>query len=357
VTIIKFRRGTAAEWTAANTVLAQGEPGIETDTGYVKVGDGSTPWTALPYSTSSPSIVSDRRLEGATPGQSPVKQPDGGWAPDTARVGGSAAPSIRTFSGAADTLVIGDAQNVVLSAGSAPATETIPANSSVNFPVGTYIVLHQNGIGPLSVAAGSGVTLNVPSGLVATAAGRFSRIVLQQVATNVWDIGGDLVVGAAFLNPGFEADTAAWSAAGDGVYVNSGATLTRVTSDHHSGSACGQVVTTASSASEGIQAAAFVPSQGFAYYRPYTVTFWAKSVSGSTGLLTAFGDPTDADSVSTLVTLTTSWAEYVVTWIPNLTGNSAVGGTRVWPTAVFSLRTSSAGAAAFNVDDFALIFG
>lgn len=46
---IQTRRGTAAEWTAANPVLAAGEQGYETDTGKVKVGDGTTAWTALPY--------------------------------------------------------------------------------------------------------------------------------------------------------------------------------------------------------------------------------------------------------------------------------------------------------------------
>jgi len=46
---IQFRRGTAAEWTAANTVLAEGELGLETDTTYYKIGNGSTAWTSLAY--------------------------------------------------------------------------------------------------------------------------------------------------------------------------------------------------------------------------------------------------------------------------------------------------------------------
>jgi len=46
---IQFRRGTAAEWTAANTVLAEGELGLETDTTYYKIGTGSTAWTSLAY--------------------------------------------------------------------------------------------------------------------------------------------------------------------------------------------------------------------------------------------------------------------------------------------------------------------
>ena len=46
---IQFRRGTAAQWTAADNVLASGEPGYETDTGNWKIGDGLTHWTNLKY--------------------------------------------------------------------------------------------------------------------------------------------------------------------------------------------------------------------------------------------------------------------------------------------------------------------
>ena len=46
---IQFRRDTAAAWTAANPVLAAGELGLETDTTYYKIGNGSTAWTSLAY--------------------------------------------------------------------------------------------------------------------------------------------------------------------------------------------------------------------------------------------------------------------------------------------------------------------
>lgn len=48
-TPIQLRRGTAAQWTAANPTLAAGEVGVETDTFKVKVGDGSTAWASLSY--------------------------------------------------------------------------------------------------------------------------------------------------------------------------------------------------------------------------------------------------------------------------------------------------------------------
>lgn len=49
ITLIQFRRGTAAEWAAENPVLNDAEPGYETDTGRVKVGDGTQGWNALGY--------------------------------------------------------------------------------------------------------------------------------------------------------------------------------------------------------------------------------------------------------------------------------------------------------------------
>lgn len=47
--LIQLRAGTAAQWTSVNPVLATGECGCETDTGAIKVGDGSTAWAALSY--------------------------------------------------------------------------------------------------------------------------------------------------------------------------------------------------------------------------------------------------------------------------------------------------------------------
>jgi len=48
-TRIQVRRGTAASWSSINPVLAPGEFGYETDTGKVKLGNGTANWTALAY--------------------------------------------------------------------------------------------------------------------------------------------------------------------------------------------------------------------------------------------------------------------------------------------------------------------
>jgi hypothetical protein len=49
-TRIKLRRDTATNWTTTDPILAAGEPGLETDTGNIKYGDGTSRWNALDYS-------------------------------------------------------------------------------------------------------------------------------------------------------------------------------------------------------------------------------------------------------------------------------------------------------------------
>jgi microcystin-dependent protein len=47
--LIQFKRKPAASWIAKNPILAKGEPGFELDTFKMKIGDGVTAWTSLPY--------------------------------------------------------------------------------------------------------------------------------------------------------------------------------------------------------------------------------------------------------------------------------------------------------------------
>jgi hypothetical protein len=56
---IQLRRGTAAAWTSANPTLAVGELVIETDTDKYKIGDGSTAWTSLGYSSLPSTAISN----------------------------------------------------------------------------------------------------------------------------------------------------------------------------------------------------------------------------------------------------------------------------------------------------------
>ena len=56
-TRMQQRRGTAAQWTAANPVLGAGEIGFETDTNKFKIGNGSTAWTSLAYFIDGASLI------------------------------------------------------------------------------------------------------------------------------------------------------------------------------------------------------------------------------------------------------------------------------------------------------------
>ena len=44
-----FKVNTRSAWAFENPVLMAGEPGIESQTGNLKIGDGRTPWNVLPY--------------------------------------------------------------------------------------------------------------------------------------------------------------------------------------------------------------------------------------------------------------------------------------------------------------------
>ena len=50
-TTFKLRRGVSEDWSNVNPILAEGEPGVETDTLKLKIGNGVTPWNDLPYLT------------------------------------------------------------------------------------------------------------------------------------------------------------------------------------------------------------------------------------------------------------------------------------------------------------------
>lgn len=56
---IRLRRGTAAQWASANPILALGEPGFESDTGVLRIGNGVNVFTALP------AIITSQTIGGA----------------------------------------------------------------------------------------------------------------------------------------------------------------------------------------------------------------------------------------------------------------------------------------------------
>lgn len=54
--VLRHRRDTAANWTSTNPVLYDGQLGFETDTRKSKLGDGTTAWNSLSYTSATASI-------------------------------------------------------------------------------------------------------------------------------------------------------------------------------------------------------------------------------------------------------------------------------------------------------------
>ena len=57
---MQLRRGTASQWTSANPILAEGEMGVELDTGKWKFGDGTSTWSVLAYGSGAALLDADK---------------------------------------------------------------------------------------------------------------------------------------------------------------------------------------------------------------------------------------------------------------------------------------------------------
>ena len=62
---IKFRRDTTANWATANSVLSQGEPGLDITHNALKIGDGTTAWANLEYIANKPYPLPSITYEGS----------------------------------------------------------------------------------------------------------------------------------------------------------------------------------------------------------------------------------------------------------------------------------------------------
>jgi hypothetical protein len=92
------------------------------------------------------------------------------------------------------TFALGDELSAMVRANhaSTPITATVPPNSSVAFPVGSLIHLCQWGAAAVTVAAGSGVTINKAASKTLGIAEQYGVVSLWKQATNVWLLFGHL---------------------------------------------------------------------------------------------------------------------------------------------------------------------
>jgi hypothetical protein len=69
---------------------------------------------------------------------------------------------------------------------------TVPLNSSVPFPIGTAIKVLQRGIGQITIAGATGVTLNAAGAATKTAA-QNAAVVITKLFADVWLVEGGVV--------------------------------------------------------------------------------------------------------------------------------------------------------------------
>lgn len=105
------------------------------------------------------------------------------------------------------TLALSDASNVVEMNSSTNTVVTIPANSSVAFPVGSQIVLTQYGLGTPVVSPAAGVLINSANSSLAINS-RYSSVTLIKVATDEWYFIGGISKGNSVQTSSLTGDVA-----------------------------------------------------------------------------------------------------------------------------------------------------
>ena len=138
---IQLRRDTAANWTSANPTLAAGEFAIETDTDKYKIGDGSTAWTSLSYSSLPSNVLP---LSGGTMSGVLVMADQIVQKPVLKDIGETTVAN--ATSGATDTIDLedGNVHNVTLTANCTFTFSNPPASGTS----GTFtLFLNQDGTG------------------------------------------------------------------------------------------------------------------------------------------------------------------------------------------------------------------
>jgi hypothetical protein len=212
------RRGTAAQWTAANPILEDGEIGFESDTTNLKVGDGLTRWVNLSYVAEGvPGPKGNRGPQGPEGPDGPdgpdgPKGDTGGIGPDgpsgvttatapvlynaqnetvslnqsALSIGSSQVQTTTTNKTSAYTLLATDANSIIGSG----STNIIVSVSDV-LTNGQSVTFIQSGTGKITVA-GVGITINSKDGKLATFS-QFAAATLVKINGAyffVGDIGG-----------------------------------------------------------------------------------------------------------------------------------------------------------------------
>lgn len=219
-TRMQQRRATEADWATSGYVLAPGELGVTTDTGIIKIGNGTSPWSELDPAFDSQYLpilgtAANSALLGGVSVDSLVKIADTSVTPTANKyvqrtadggVKGTDATendeltSLQQMNAAITagkkllvsqtltangTLALSDADSIVYvnhSSLTAQVQVTVPPNSSVAYPIGTVITVVARGAGGAKLIPGSGVTLN---GAI-NAMPDWGGVRLTKYSTNTW---------------------------------------------------------------------------------------------------------------------------------------------------------------------------
>ena len=155
----------------------------------------ATAWTAVATGRGSSTLAGDSDVTITSPTTGQVLAWNGTkWINATPSGGGGGAPTaiagVNNQTGTAYTLVLGDAGFLVRMSNAAANACTIPPNSAVAFALETVVTIRQVGAGITTIVAGAGVTINSPATLaIARTKG---TVQLVQVATDTWDLIGDV---------------------------------------------------------------------------------------------------------------------------------------------------------------------
>ena len=234
-TVIQVKRGTAAAWTSANTVLTAGEIGFESDTKKMKVGDGSTAWTSLAYTATDgdiTAVVAGTGLSGGSTSGSATLAIDS----TVATLTGTQTLVNKTIDAASNTLtgvatltgtqtltnktlttptlddpkinlvfdaetasytgVLANNGQVVTMSNASANTFSIPTNASVAYPIGTQINILQVGAGQTTIQAVTSGTTSILSTAATAAApkirARYGMATCIKAATDTWYVVGDI---------------------------------------------------------------------------------------------------------------------------------------------------------------------
>lgn len=103
--------------------------------------------------------------------------------------GSSSTQSINTVTDSY-TLVLSDAEKLIVANKATAMNVTVPPNSSVAYSTGTRIDVLGYGAGAVTIVAGSGVTIRSPLTLVLN--GQYAKVQLQKIGTDEWSLEGRL---------------------------------------------------------------------------------------------------------------------------------------------------------------------